>query len=505
MAVESIVQAILDSRRDLTREDIIRMIDEKVNSAKGYFTREFAAHLVASELGVQAPQVNLQSGILVKDLVSGLGDVTVTGRVIRASPFQVFTRSDGTEGGVKRLLVADKSGVVNVALWNDKAKLAEDENVKPGHIVKFSHGYVREGMNGKIELSLGTWGEIEVLPKDGLEDEYPPLESFIKRIGEITEKCRRVDVSGFAQQISPGSVFKRKDGSEGRTRHLWLRDSTGQIRVVFWNGKVAEIEDLREGSLLRIMNARVRSQIGGQFELHVEEASSVVFVAEKPSGLVLLPTRFVKVKEITEERRNMSVLARVAYVGDIRKFDRPSGARYLSQLIVEDETGSIQLNLWEDKALLSEQITVGDALLIEGVYARKRFGKTFLNLDTKGTITVNPSIKEAENLPQHVERIVRAADLREGEYVTVQGTVLTKPVIREVTTARKERVKVASFELSDNTGKIEVSLWGELAETAEKMSVGDYVKITNIYVKRDVSGRLKSSSSMLTSVERLPK
>jgi len=499
MVVDSIIQQILASRRDLTHEEIADMIEEKVKNAKGYFTREIAAQMVASELGVQTPRGDLQPKIMIKNLVSGLTDVTIIGRVIHISSSQRFTRADGTEGAARRLVMADKSGVLKITLWDEKA---ESEDIKIGHVVKFSHGYVREGLDGKVELNLGTRGEIEVVQEEGMKEEYPTVESFTKRIGEITERERRVNVSGIVQRIFPESVFKRKDESQGRRRELWLRDSTGQIRVVFWNDKVDEVGDFREGHYLQVLNARVQSRLDGGLELHVEETSNVQAATEKTPRLVFLPVSLAKVKEIGEAMRNTSILARVACVANMARFGRSGGATQLSVLLVGDETGSVQLNLWKDKALLSDQISPGDVLLIEGAYAKKRFGRISLNLDEKGSIVINPGVKEAENIPQNVERMVNLADINEEGYVTIQGTVVTKACVREVTTARNERVKVASFELSDNTGKAELFLWRESADTAEKLSVGEHVKIRNIYVSKGSLGELKLSSSMLTSVER---
>lgn len=506
MSVESIIQKILDSRKNLTRDEINKMIEEKVKSAKGYFTLEIAAQMVASALGVQPPQRDLEPKILIKDLVSGLDDVTIAGRVIQVYRSQIFSRSDGTEGVIKRLLIADNSGVMKVVLWDRKARLADDENVKPTQIVKVSHGYVREGTNGEIELNLGTHGEIEVLSQSELESKYPKVEEFTKKIGDITGKNGRVNIAGTVHRIFPQSVFKRKDGSEGKTRRLWFGDSTGLIRVVFWNSKVEEIRNLKEGHYLQVMSARVKNRIDGQLELHVEDSSYVEVAATSLPELTSLPPSFVKVREVRERSRNVDILARVASIGDLRKLDNSSAeTTFLLPLLIEDETGSIRLNLWEDKALLSNQLSPGVAVLVRGAYARKRSGEVALNLDEKGSITINPKIKEAEDLPQHIERVIKLADIREEQYVTVQGTVATKPIVREVTTKHSEKVKVTSFELSYDTRNVPLSLWRELADSAEKLSIGDHVKIKNIYAKIDLSGQLKLSSSMFTSIEKLPK
>ena len=123
MSLENVVERILSSRRDLTRDEVLRMIEEKKASAKGFFTDEAAARMVASDLAVEIPTEPLQPRMEIKNLISGLNDVTVTGRIIIVYPPQTFTRSNMTEGKVARLLIADKSGALNVVLWDEKANI----------------------------------------------------------------------------------------------------------------------------------------------------------------------------------------------------------------------------------------------------------------------------------------------------------------------------------------------------------------------------------------------
>jgi hypothetical protein len=42
--------------------------------------------------------------------------------------------------------------------------------------------------------------------------------------------------------------------------------------------------------------------------------------------------------------------------------------------------------------------------------------------------------------------------------VTVEGNVVTQPVTKEVTTSQNEKIKLATFELDDETGRIKVLL-----------------------------------------------
>ena len=507
MGLEEIVQRILSSRGDLTREEVLRMIEEKKRTAEGFFTDEAAARIVASELGVEVLREPFRPEVWIRDLVSGLNDVTVVGRAIVVYPPQSFIRPDGTEGKAARLLIADKTGTLKVVLWDDKVSLVDARKVEPGQIIKVSHGYVRDGLNGRLELHVGLRGDVQIYPPGAEKSEYPPITHFIQKIGKITQKHKKVSVLGVVQNVYPASEFKRRDGTSGKVMRLDLRDDTGQITAVLWNEKVDELGDVKRGDYLQIMNGRVKERLDGRLELHVERATYTESLAEAPSPPLTLPTRFTKIKELRPAMPGVNVLARVMHAGEIREFRRSSGEiGQVSTLLIKDKTGSICLNLWEDKAALSKQIQPGDIVLAEGAYPRERFGKMNLNLGRRGVLTLNPTVAEAAGLPPYKEENTKIAEIKEeGGPIHVEGTVATPPTIREVTTTREEKIAVASFDLTDDTGKIRVSVWRKLVDAVRDLPIGAQVKIKNAYVKKGFSDQLELTSHMLTSIEILSK
>ena len=132
MDLEDIVQQILLSRRDLTRDEVLKRIYEKKRSAQDYFLDEVAAHIVAVELGVEIEneQEPSQSEIAIKDLVPGLNNVTILGRVVAVYPPQTFLRNDSTQGKVARLLMTDGTGTLKLVLWDNDVELIEKGQVK---------------------------------------------------------------------------------------------------------------------------------------------------------------------------------------------------------------------------------------------------------------------------------------------------------------------------------------------------------------------------------------
>lgn len=274
MRLEDIVNRILLSRPHLSRKEVLKRIKEKKKGVKGYLTDETAARIVANELGVEVPREIFKTEILIKDVVSGLNDVTVIGRIITVHSRQAFTRSDMTKGTVADLLIADKTGTIKVVLWNDKTSFVETGRLVQGQIIKVSHGYIREGLDGKSELHVGTRGEIQVSPSNVKESDYPKIISFIKKIAEIRKKTR-ASVLGTVQQVYPVSTFERSDGSQGKVMRLRLRDRTGQITAVFWNEKADELGVVKRGDSLQILNGRVKEGLNGQLELHVEKSAQI--------------------------------------------------------------------------------------------------------------------------------------------------------------------------------------------------------------------------------------
>ena len=494
MTLEEIIEQILSIRRDMTKEDILRLIEEREARARGYLTRESIARIVASELGVELEKEPIRHEMLVKNLVSGLNDVTITGRVISVSPIRHFTRRDGREGSLRRLRIADRSGEINVILWDDKAENPEVNEDLVGKVVRFLHGYVRERVGGELELNIGSRGSIEISPPDVREEDYPRLSSFLKGIGEISREDYRVNTAGIVLAVHSITTFKRQDGTEGKNRRLELGDETGVVTAVFWDEKAEAIRDVEPGAYLRIVGARVRERIDGSLELHIDSSSNVTVTKGE--------YKMIKIGELRPRMRSLNILAKVVEAGRLRTFKRKTGESRLLTLLIGDETGLIQMNLWDERAEEYSKIKRGDIVMVKGAYTQERFGRPILSLEEHGEIVINPSLGGSLKPPTYEEKVTKISELKGGTgLVTVEGEITTLPLLREVTTSKGDRVKVASFEISDGTGEVEVSLWRDLAELVSTIPVGTKIKIKNVYVTRGPDGRVRLSSGILTSLE----
>jgi ssDNA-binding replication factor A large subunit len=497
MEPDEIIQHILVSRKDLKRVEVLKMIEDKKKEAKGYFTTKGATLIVAKELGVQISREPLRSEIQIEDLVSGLNDVTLTGCVKAFYPPRTFFRSNGTEGKIARLLVTDKSGDINVVIWDENAETLEDGKISKGKTVKILHGYVREGLGRKLEIHVGSRGRIQIL-KESLD-----LSSSFLQIANVKRESKKVNIIGVVQRVYPTHIFKRSDGTQGKVKRLELKDKTGQITIVFWNLKVDRLGEIKEGDCLQIEDAKVRETLDRQLEINTINVTQIKKLDERPQNLRSFSDRFMRITDLRSNMRDVRVLARVICVGEIRKFlSSRKKTGQVSTLLLKDDTGHIYLNFWSEKATFSRQVKPGDLLLVEGAYTRDRFGKINLNMGERGNLVLNPEVEASKKLPQYKEKPTEIADIREEDWlVTVNGKLTKAPVIREVETARGNRAPVATFEVADETGNIKVAVWRGLVDVVKNLKAGNCVKIRRAYVKSGVADRLELTSQMFTSVE----
>jgi len=479
LSLEEVITQILSLRPDLTRKTVQEMIRRKMEGAGRLLTDEGAAYMLANELGVNlSDEPALKTKIRIRDLIVGASDVTVTGRVIDVYPVTAFTRNDGTEGKVARLVISDETGRVGVALWDERAEMVSLGRASPNQVVRVNHGYVRAGLDGEPELNVGQRGSVVILSSDSSVYKPVTVSSAFKKIQDLKEGDYYANVVGVVMGASPPTVFKRKDGRKGQVMRVRLADETGRIRVVFWDEKADLVKGVLKNSCLRITNGRLRRGLGDALEVHVGRFSKVIILPEAASEIVMPSDTLTKIGSLNPKMSDVDVLGRLM-----------------------DETGSTRLSLWDEKADLLEEMSVGDVVLVEGAYTRERLAGVELNLGRIGTLTVNPDMGEAEKLPPLSEDATPISQLKMGLNTLIEGRISEAPSVRTITTRDGREMKVASLRIRDQTGEIRVSLWRRLADKTEKLPLGTGLRIRNAFVRIGFNGSLELSSRSITEIE----
>ena len=269
MGLNEIVNQILSSRSDLKRKEILQIIETKKREAGDFLTSETAARIAASELGVKIVKKPLHLKIQIKDLVSGLNDVSLTGRVVSVYPPKTFKRRDWTEGKLASIIVSDKSGTLRVVLWDKKVDLIEKGKIQQEQTIKIAHAYVREGLDGKPELHLGDKGKIKI------------LSDATKKLAEITEAGGPITVEGTITTVPAVKQVTTSRNEQVGVASFQLGDSTGKLRVSAWRNMSEAVKGLKVGTKIKMRNIYAKKGYQDKIELS-SRYSTTLEVLEEP-------------------------------------------------------------------------------------------------------------------------------------------------------------------------------------------------------------------------------
>ena len=163
------------------KEELSKLISEKVNELSGLISDEGAIYIIANELGVRLDserpkkEANL---VKIEEVTEPKTPVSLVCKVIRKYDRVSFSSKNGGEGSVQSILVGDESGIIRIVFWNDKTEILD--NVHEGDVLKIINAYTKENNNSeRIEIHYGQYSDVEVNPK-GLKVELKEFTFFTR-------------------------------------------------------------------------------------------------------------------------------------------------------------------------------------------------------------------------------------------------------------------------------------------------------------------------------------
>ncbi|MFW6230760.1 MAG: OB-fold nucleic acid binding domain-containing protein [Nanoarchaeota archaeon] len=208
MPYDQIVQMI-EEKSTLSKEEIQKKIDDKLNQLSGLISKEGAAHIIANDLGINFPDV--EKKVKIRDILAGMRNVETVGKVVQVYEIREFNRN-GRDGKVANFLLGDDTGVIRIVLWNDQAEILK--TLKEGMTVKVVSGYARSN-NNRVEIHLNEQSKLEINP-EGEEVADVRRSSFTrKKISELTDQDSDAEILGTIVQVFDPRFFE-VDPSTGR-------------------------------------------------------------------------------------------------------------------------------------------------------------------------------------------------------------------------------------------------------------------------------------------------
>ncbi len=335
----------------LKPEEFKAKVEEKVIIMNGLCDSKTAALLVASEMGVNEV-------IKIRDIKPDKGNVVFIAKVLSMSEIREFSRDNDTVGRVVNLTLADDTGSIKAALWDEASDLVKIGDIKMGQSIKVK-GYIKEGQRG-LEVNVGRGGNIEHADKEVSVDLKPT------KISEIKPGISGLNIVGKIIDLGTVRTFQRKDGTPGKVRNITIGDTTGKIRVTLWDAK-AEAPGFAVGDAVEIMNAYARENtFTNQTELQLGSGGSIV----QSSAAVDYSETITPIADIGINAA-YSITGHVSGLDEIREFERSDGTKSkVSNIYVSDDTGRIRVALWGEHADIVRELDIGSEVRIIDAYAK---------------------------------------------------------------------------------------------------------------------------------------
>ena len=477
---KKMIEIVLQKKPEISAEDVRELIDEKKRKiGAGYLTDQGALFLVAADLGVSFEN-NQSAQSSIKDLYIGANDVNLTARILTIFPIKKYTKRDTNEEIQNRTLTLyDKGSSIKLRLWDQHVRFPEDNDVKPGDLIKISHGYTKSGFDNKPFINLGSKGIIEKssssnIDNDGNDNlEIPSIDSITKTIDDIKEPVDNIIVTGVISSNPRVSRYVNFRSEPGKSLHISLsnEEETKTLRAIIWNINEDRIPEIfTHGSKIKLIGVKVKQgnpqYSNEEFEIHGDEGT------------------IIQVQQISHDEEEGGggggegvadefdggkvVVLKVLSKGS--EFENSVNDNFLA---IDKENHNF-LSVVIDPRLIQEKISPGT--IIEGIPNRVFGNVIYFTNESSYIRIVTETYENAFPDESEIETKIKNIEVSDKPYI-VEAIVLQPPNTSNITTKSGEDITVTETLIGDDTGEIRLTGWREQSSKISKINVGDRIKI----------------------------
>lgn len=342
MTTEALYEKLLES---ISEDELKERIRKKIQSVGGLLSEEGALLLIAGELGVNIEDTPKEKKhFFISDIVDGMQNIDISGRIMRIFDVNVFQRKTGTEGRVQNIIIADNTGSIRIVFWDDQ--IEKLNQFKRGDIVTIRNGYLRKGFNNEFEISLGKEG---VISGGSESPDYPTINYVKLKIRDIEDKMNNIDVTGRISTIFGIREFAKKDGSIGKVGSFMIMDDTGEIRVTLWDKKAELLNSLVKNDLITIENAYSKMGLNS-VDLNLGFSSNIVVEKNERDDIPKSESSNFAISDVKEDMRSIDIEGYVKEVYELKTFSRDTGTGKVGRFLLSDGNNELKVVLWDDKA-----------------------------------------------------------------------------------------------------------------------------------------------------------
>jgi len=254
----------------------------------------------------------------------------------------------------------------------------------------------------------------------------------------LADAAEQADVFVRVVSVFSPKGFER-NGRKGRVCNVQITDGKTKASLVLWNRDVDLVEygKIERNDFLLIRNAQVKSTE----PLELQSSMLTKVIVKKPDEITtelsplaagILPNTTVPVRKISELKDTepeFDLYGRVLRVDEEKEFVYKDGRKgRVAKLLIADGSATCRVVLWDKNADVAQRAKVGDALKIEGGYAKKAFNSEAfeINVGWKGHIFLHPKkhpLGEKEDVLSAMYKELPLSSAAEGDEFISWGTI----------------------------------------------------------------------------------
>ncbi len=484
LSEEYLIKSILNAHPEFTREDIERMIREKM--LKKNVSRRTALYLLSIDLGVRL-ESPIESHIKLSELTEGLVNIRVIGRLL-------WLKERRSKISLRRFVrgkIMDDTGSADIIFWDITLDQLKTLGIDPGKVVEISNAHVKQGLSGKLEIHAGLRSSLRLCSE--FENKIPSVSSILKPLDEISMSDEYVDTYGKILSISKIRELKVSLGDVEqliKLRTLTIGYRSKAIRVVIWRDAVDEYANFKIGENIAVFNAKVKISKYGDLELHISKNSHIIHY-DYPIEISYVTSRLSEIKPGYNLRE---IFVRVLAKGTMRlskNIDKKTTTLY----VIDDTSDASITILHSNLETFYDHISIGNILSIRGFRASYR-GGLHIFVDDSSYISINPKDVPYSIPDKKIEfRKSREVALTD-KVISIKGKVVEEPY--QIKEGLQE--DTYAFIIEDEGGSpIRIIYRGDIKDytpNQESIREGDRVEVIAALV--DISSLLTSQTIPLT-------
>ncbi len=267
------VLQLISRSSGLSIEEIERKIEARRAKLSGLISKEGAAQIVASELGINFEKQKMK----ICELLTGMKRINVIGKIVKMNRVIEYNKN-GRSGKIGSFLLADDTSNIRVVLWDtNHISLLEKGEIAEGDCIEICSGDIRNS-----ELHLTGFADIK---KTSSVFEKVQEKAVIhdKKIEDIRINDN-ISVRAFVVQIFGPTFFyvcpecEKKASSEGvcithgkiapkkrAILNFILDDGSGNIRSVLFSEQAAKVVSAEEMENAEIFMRKREEIIGKEY------------------------------------------------------------------------------------------------------------------------------------------------------------------------------------------------------------------------------------------------